>query len=72
MKLTFKMAPEGVYDLSTYIVAATSTYSPDGSKGLGFKLILNIPDALRGTKTIVVRLDTESSGYWGSFFFDNN
>ena len=71
MKLTFKMAPEGTYDLSSYIVAATSEYSPDGSKGYGFQVTLNIPDSLRGTARIIVRLDTDVSAYFGTDWFTN-
>ncbi len=71
MKLTFKMAPEGVYDLSSYIVAATADYNPDGSKGYGFQVTLNIPDSLRGSARIIVRLDTDVPGYFGTDWFTN-
>ena len=71
MKLTFKMAPEGTYDLSSYLVAATADYSPDGSKGYGFQVTLNIPDSLRGTARIIVRLDTDVSAYYGTDWFTN-
>ena len=69
--ITFKMGPEGVYDYSTYIVVGTAKYEPDGSKGYGFQTVLNIPDALRGTDKIVVRLETNVSGMYGMDFFEN-
>lgn len=72
MELTFKMGPDGVYDYSTYIVVGTANYEPDGSKGYGFEVTLTIPDALRGTDTIVVRLETDNPTYFGSDFFSNN
>jgi hypothetical protein len=72
MDLIFKMGPDGVYDYSTYIVAGTAKYEPDGSKGYGFKAILTIPDSLRGTETIVVRLETNNPTYIGYDFFSNN
>ena len=72
MDLTFKMGPDGVYDYSTYIVTGTAKYEPDGASGYGFLVTLNIPDALRGTDTVVVRLETNNSSYFGSDFFTNN
>jgi hypothetical protein len=71
MDLTFKMGPDGVYDFSKYIVVGTSTYKPDASKGNGFRVTLTIPDGMRGAGTIVVRLETNVSGYFGSDYFSN-
>ncbi len=71
MELTFKMGPEGNYDFSKYIVAGTAMYEPDASKGYGFRTTLNIPDALRGMESIVVRLETNNPNYYGSDFFSN-
>ena len=71
MDLSFKMGPEGNYDFSKYIVAGTAKYEPDGSKGYNFKVTLNIPDALRGTETIVIRLETNNPNIYGSDFFSN-
>jgi hypothetical protein len=71
MDLTFKMGPDGVYDYSKYIVVGTSNYKPDASKGYGFRVTLNIPDGMRGAATIVVRLETNDSNYYGSDYFAN-
>jgi hypothetical protein len=71
MDLTFKMGPDGVYDYSKYIVVGTSNYIPDASKGYGFRVTLNIPDGLRGTAKIVVRLETNDAAYFGLDNFDN-
>jgi len=71
MDLTFKMGPEGVYDYSTYIVVGTAKYEPDGSAGYGFQVTLNIPDSLRGSKSIVVYLETDNTAYYGSDYFVN-
>ncbi len=71
MDLTFKMGPDGLYDYSKYIVVGTAKYKPDGSKGYGFNVELNIPDSLRGTENIVVRLETNNSNYWGSDIINN-
>lgn len=72
MDLTFKMGPDGIFDYSTYIITGTAKYEPDGSKGYGFITTLTIPDSLRGTETIVVRLETDNPTYFGSDFFSNN
>jgi hypothetical protein len=72
MDLTFKMGPEGTYDYSQYIVVGTAKYTPDSSKGYGFQVTLNIPDSLRGTGTIVVRLETNNTEYYGSDYFAND
>jgi len=71
MEITFKMGPNDLYDYSKYVVVGTATYKPDGSKGYGFQTSLNIPDSLRGVGIIVVRLETDNPGYWGSDYFDN-
>jgi hypothetical protein len=71
MDLTFKMGPDGLYDFSKYIVAGTAKYKPDGTKGYGFEVELNIPDSLRGTENIVVRLETNNVNYWGSDIISN-
>lgn len=71
MDLIFKMGPEGSYDYSQYIVVGTAKYTPDSSKGYGFQVTLNIPDSLRGTGSIVVRLETNNTEYYGSDFFAN-
>ena len=71
MDLTFKMGPDGQYDFSKYIVVGTSKYKPDGSKGYGFDVTLNIPDGLRGTSKIVIYLETDNTGYWGMDNFAN-
>jgi hypothetical protein len=68
--LTFTMGPEGEYDYSKYIVAGTAKYQPDG-KGNNFSVTLNIPDALRGVRQIVVRLETKDPNRYGMIFFDN-
>jgi hypothetical protein len=70
MDITFKMGPDGVYDYSEYIVVGTAKYSPEGA-GAGFEVTLNIPDAMRGTNTIVVLLETSSSEYYGTDYFVN-
>ncbi|MDO9546214.1 MAG: hypothetical protein Q7J07_05635 [Pelolinea sp.] len=72
MDLRFKMGPEGLYDYSQYIVVGTAKYTPDSSKGYGFQVTLNIPDSLRGTDSIVVRLETNDTNYFGSDFFAND
>lgn len=69
MGLTFKMGPDGMYDYSKFIVVGTTAYKPEGSQG--FRVTLNIPDSLRGTGNIVVRLETNDSNYWGSDYFAN-
>jgi len=71
MDLTFKMGPDGLYDFSKYIVVGTAKYKPDGTKGYGFEVELTIPDSLRGTENIVVRLETNNTNYWGSDIFSN-
>lgn len=71
-KLTFKMGHPDSYDFGNYIVVGTGEYKPDGSKGLGFRVTLNIPDALRGLDKIQVRLETNVSGYEGMWWFENN
>ena len=71
MDLTFKMGPDGLYDFSKYIVAGTAKYKPDGTKGYGFDVELTIPDSLRGTENIVVRLETNNVNYWGSDIISN-
>lgn len=71
-KLTFKMGHPDSYDFGNYIVVGTGEYKPDGSKGLGFRVTLNIPDALRGLDKIQVRLETNVSGYVGMWWFENN
>ena len=71
MDLTFKMGPDGVYDFSKYIVVGTSNYKPDASQGYGFRVTLSIPDSLRGTATIVVRLETDNTVYFGMDNFAN-
>jgi len=71
MELTFKMGPEGIYEFNKYIVVGTAKYEPDGSKGYGFRVTLNIPDSLRGMENIVVRLETNNPNYYGSDFFPN-
>ncbi len=72
MDITFKMGPEGLYDYSQYIVVGTAKYTPDSSIGYGFQATLNIPDSLRGSETIVVRLETNNTEYFGSDFFAND
>jgi len=72
MDLTFKLGPDGIYDYSHYIVAGTAKYEPDSSKGYGFQTTLNIPDSLRGTDVIVVRLETNNAQYYGSDFYNND
>ena len=69
--VTFKMGPEGLYDYNQYVVVGTAKYTPDSSKGYGFQATLNIPESLRGTGTIVVRLETNNTEYFGSDFFTN-
>ena len=71
MDLTFKMGPDGLYDFSKYIVTGTAKYKPDGTKGYGFEVELTIPDSLRGTENIVVRLETNNVNYWGSDIISN-
>jgi hypothetical protein len=71
MELTFKMGPDGIYDFSKYIIVGTATFKPDGSKGYGFTTTLNIPDGLRGSGVIVVRMETDNPEYWGSDYFSN-
>jgi len=71
MDLTFKLGPDGIYVYDDYIVAGTAKYQPDGSAGYGFQATLNIPDSLRGTGTIVVRLETNNTEYFGMDFFAN-
>ena len=72
MDITFKLGPEGMYDYSQYIVAGTAKYEPDSSIGYGFQATLNIPDALRGTGTIVVLLETNNPEYFGSDYYIND
>jgi hypothetical protein len=72
MDLTFKLGPDGIYDYSQYIVAGTAKYEPDSSKGYGFQATLNIPDSLRGTGTIVVRLETNNAQYFGTDYYNND
>ena len=71
MDLTFKMGPEGTYDYNQYIVVGTAKYEPDSSKGYGVQATLNIPDSMRGTNIIVVRLETNNSEYFGMDNFVN-
>ena len=66
--LTFKLAPDGEYDLSKYILAGIAKYEPDSSKGTNFQVTLNVPDSLRGVSVIVVRLDTIDTGRGGRLF----
>jgi hypothetical protein len=70
MDLTFKMGPDGVYDFTQYIVAGTAHYNPEGA-AQGFEVKLTIPDSLRGTPTIVVLLETDVDGYYGTDYFTN-
>ncbi len=70
MDLTFKMGPDGVYDFTQYIVAGTAHYSPEGA-AQGFEVKLTIPDSLRGTPTLVVLLETDVDGYYGTDYFTN-
>jgi hypothetical protein len=72
MDLTFKMGQPDSYDFENYVVVGTGKYKPDGSKGYGFRVTLNIPDALRGLSQIQVRLETNVSGYVGMWWFENN
>jgi hypothetical protein len=72
MDLTFKMGRPDSYDFDKYVVVGTGKYKPDGSKGYGFRVTLNIPDALRGLGQIQVRLETNVSGYVGMWWFENN
>ncbi len=72
MEVTFKMAPEGMYDFSKYIVVGTTTYKPDASQGYGFTTTLNVPDSLRGTPSLVVLLVTNDPNYYGSDYYPNN
>ena len=71
MDLTFKMGQNNMYDYSKYTVVGTSTYKPDASKGDGFRVTLTIPDGLRGTEAIVVRLETNDPNYFGMDNFTN-
>jgi len=71
MDLTFKMGPDGMYDYSQYVIVGTAKYDPDSSKGYGIQVTLNIPDSLRGTGTIVVRLETNNTEYFGMDNFTN-
>jgi hypothetical protein len=71
MDLTFKMGPEGTYDYSQYIVVGTAKYEPDSAKGYGIQATLDIPDSLRGTGVIVVRLETNNTDYFGMDNFTN-
>ena len=70
MDLTFTMGPEGEYDYTNYIVVGTAEYSPSGA-GDGFEVTLTIPDSLRGAGIVVVRLEVENTGYYGSDWFTN-
>ena len=70
MDLTFTMGPEGEYDYTNYIVVGTAEYNPAGA-GDGFEVTLTIPDSLRGAGIIVVRLEVENTGYYGSDWFTN-
>lgn len=72
MDLTFKMGQPDSYDFENYVVVGTGKYKPDGSKGYGFRVTLNIPDSLRGSGQIQVRLETNVSGYVGMWWFENN
>lgn len=72
MDLTFKMGQTDSYDFEKYIVVGTGKYKPDGSKGYGFRVTLNIPDSLRGLDKIQVRLETNVSGIFGMWWFENN
>ena len=70
-EVSFLMAPEGQYDLSKYVLAAVSEYKPAGDGKNYFKVVLTIPDSLRGTNTIVVRADTENPIVYAQAYFPN-
>lgn len=72
MDLTFKMGHPDSYDFANYVVVGTGKYKPDASKGYGFRVTLNIPDALRGLGQIQVRLETNVPGYVGMWWFEND
>jgi len=72
MDLTFKMGHPDSYDFENYTVVGTGKYKPEGAEGYGFRVTLNIPDAMRGLDRIQVRLETNVSGYVGMWWFENN
>jgi len=69
--LIFKMGHADEYDFSKYIVVGTARYEPDGPKGYGFGTSLNIPDSLRGLDKIQIRVETNVSGMFGMYWFEN-
>ena len=71
MNLDFKMGQEGNYDFNSYIVAGKATYAPSGASGYNFEVTLNIPDSLRGTQFIVVRMEAVGTVVYGMDFFEN-
>jgi len=71
MDLEFKMGQDGNYDFGSYIVAGTATYAPTGESGYNFQVTLNIPDSLRGTPIIIVRMEAVGTTVWGMDNFEN-
>ena len=54
--------------LATWCVAG---HVRQALKAQGFEVKLTIPDSLRGTPTLVVLLETDVDGYYGTDYFTN-